>query len=57
MTGVNIKGEETKDITQMLIPYDDPDGYEFVMNNCFDHLPEESRKAAFDGFLTWIVMY
>lgn len=48
---------QTNDITQMRIPYDDPDGYEKVMNECFDDLPPEDRPGAFEGFLQWIIMY
>lgn len=49
--------EQKNDIMQMLIPYDDPDGYQKVMDECFDHLPEEDRAAAFEGFLQIITMY
>lgn len=48
---------KTNDITQMLIPYDDSDGYKKVMDECFDYLPEEDRAGAFEGFLQWIIMY
>ena len=47
----------SKDLSQMLIPYDDPDGFDYIMNECWDHIPPEDRFGEFYAFLQLLPLY